>query len=138
MRFCKNEQGFTLIELLAAVVVLGILVIPFTSIGTTAFRWQAEDEQLSEAVLLAEQKMQDAKQSLSAVWEPISQETDDRESALRWKISTDPVFLDGVAIGSLMKVTVTITGRDLASDDPSARKQITELSTVVRKRESQP
>ncbi|MGB8955846.1 MAG: type II secretion system protein [Tumebacillaceae bacterium] len=138
MRFYKNEQGFTLIELLASVVVLGILVIPFTSIGTTAFRWQAEDEQLSEAVLLAEQKMQDVKQSLFAAWEPIAQETDDPSSRLRWKISMDPVTLDGVAVTSLMKVTVTITGHDLASDDPAARKQITELSTVVRKRESQP
>ena len=137
MRFSKNEQGFTLIELLAAVVVLGILVIPFTSIGTTAFRWQAEDEQLNAAVLLAEQKMQEAKQYLHAAWEPVSQETDDA-SGLRWKISMDPVTLDGVAIASLMKVTVTITGHDLASDDPEARKQITELSTVVRKRESQP
>lgn len=139
----KNEQGLTLIEVLAAVVILVLVAIPFTSMGTTLYRWSQEDAEKNRAVLFAEQLMQQQRAQFEKTgW--IEAELEDStgewsqtfvQQELQAELVASPRLMPDAAgilhpIADLIDVQVTITGPDL--EQLNHRKTITTLSTTIR------
>lgn len=134
----KNERGLTLTELLAAVVLLGLIVVPLTNIGTTALRWHREDVQRNQALDLAGSKFVEVKAHVMRAGrtlpEPLVQGTFP-DTGLNWQVVTDgehsrqlPVqVLEGQPIPELIRVEMVVTDARL--------QEITRLETVVRTRE---
>jgi len=134
----KNEQGLTLTELLAAVVLLGLIVVPLTNIGTTALRWHREDVQRNHALDLAGSKFLEVKTHVMregrSLPEPLVKGTFP-DTELNWQVVTDGEYsrelplqqLDGQPIPELVRVELVVTDSRL--------HEITRLETVVRTRE---
>lgn len=105
----KQERGVSLWELLVAVSILATLAIAFTGAGTAYFSWHRQDVLENQEVLLAEQKLDQAKQivesggTLTAA--QLSGTTADRYS---WQIITTPHVLDGADNPSLTDLKITI------------------------------
>jgi Tfp pilus assembly protein PilE len=130
----------TLLELMAAVVILVLVAIPLTSIGTTVYRWYKEDEQKTRAVLVAEQRILELKKDLEpSGWtygeeapktleqtEPYNLETTVELTKHRMD-ATD----ENSAVNELIDVTVKVLGPDL--EHPGvAKKTLTTLKTTIR------
>ncbi|PWK06252.1 PilW family protein [Tumebacillus permanentifrigoris] len=137
----KNERGMTLLEMMAAVVILVLVAIPLTSIGTTVYRWYKEDEQKNRGVLVAEQRILEVKNELEQTGYTSTEESEsveyDEPDNLQTKVKMFPQELpasDGtlIAYKDLVVVQVEVTGPDLAQ--PSERTILTTLTTTVRKK----
>ncbi|KEO82695.1 type IV pilus modification PilV family protein [Tumebacillus flagellatus] len=137
----KNEQGLTLLELLIAVVVLTIVALPLTSIGTTVYRWYKEDQLKNQAVLLAEQTVQEQKAVLEVNGftypdDPHVVTLDPNVDGLQATVTLqrhDFGTPDVPVTHALVDVTVEIKGPDLEQAG-GARKALTTLATTVRQK----
>ncbi|MGZ4135616.1 MAG: type IV pilus modification PilV family protein [Tumebacillaceae bacterium] len=133
LRAWKTESGVTLVELMAAIVVLGIVVIPFTNIGTTIWKQYALDSQTNEAVLLAEQKLDEARNVLETGNTLSAQQLEGvGEDELVWSITVSTHAMSDPGLGPLTDVTVTVTRPE--SLHPATTNTLVTLSTVVRKK----
>jgi prepilin-type N-terminal cleavage/methylation domain-containing protein len=143
----KNERGLTLTELLAAVVLLGLVVVPLTNLGTTALRWHREDAQKNEAVVLADSKMIDIKRYVMQNGRTLPSELIQGtfpSTDLTWQVITEansatdlPLEqVNGIPLPELVHVELVVHGPDLEHGDNGQRAEITRLETVVRVRES--
>lgn len=132
LRVWKDQKGVTLLELMAAVVVLGIVVIPFTNIGTTIWKQVSVNKVTTEATLLAEQQLDEARvtleqgNSLTA-----DQQQGVAEDHLAWNIQVSQHPMAGLANGQLSDVTITVTRTDPMTATSST---LVTLTTIVRKK----
>ncbi|MBL0387068.1 prepilin-type N-terminal cleavage/methylation domain-containing protein [Tumebacillus sp. ITR2] len=137
----KNERGLTLIELMAAVVILVLVAIPLSSIGTTVYRWYKEDQQKNEAVLFAEQTVQDQKKVLENTGytfdEPQHVITieDADANGLQAVVTLTPHLFEGATLptDSLIDVEVEVKGPDLANIGGDLIS-LTHLETTIRQK----
>jgi prepilin-type N-terminal cleavage/methylation domain-containing protein len=132
LRSWGNQKGVTLTELMAAVVVLGIVVIPFTNIGTTIWKQYAVNKATNEATIVAEQHLDEARGSLEMG--NLLQQTQQQGVAddhLSWTIHTQSHSMTGLANGQLIDVTITVQRTDPMTTKTST---LVTLSTVVRKK----
>jgi prepilin-type N-terminal cleavage/methylation domain-containing protein len=128
MRVWKNERGLTLTELMAAVVILGLVAVPLTSLGTTVLTWYREDQSLNDAVLLAESKMLLAKMEVERTGTLADDDKWVNEGTMRWKAEVKEDFQ---SISGLNEVIVTVS----YPPTPDSEKRSTyELKAVARVR----
>lgn len=133
MRVWKNERGLTLTELMAAVVILGIVAVPVTSIGTTFLQWYQEDQQLNEVVLLASRVMVIAKAEVerTGTRELAGEKGSGRDGNMKWSVITSDYKLNDELVEGLIQLDVVVKYPDV--QDPAQTHEYL-LTAVARPR----
>lgn len=139
MRILQNERGLTLIEVLAAVVILSIVALPMMRLGTTALQTHAESQQRNQAVLLAEEVMDEAKGFVESTGDvpPERQQGQDAATGLNWSVQPE-MYTDetGTEVPDLITLTVTVEMPDNPAGYRTSNGHDVVLETVARRREA--
>ncbi|WP_077214137.1 prepilin-type N-terminal cleavage/methylation domain-containing protein [Bacillus dakarensis] len=146
----KNERGITLIELLAAVVIIGIVIVPILMLMTGTFTRTISQGKESEIVYFAQEVMEEARASsypktgITEIYgtcssnygcdpidlskkDPASVNLADKQALYRIKFEAlDPSITDTKFRNNFYEIKVIVE----TTDKPS---QFTELSSVVKK-----
>jgi len=130
MRVWKNERGLTLTELMAAVVIMGIVAVPLTSLGTSFLHSYQADQQVHQAVLLAERKMVLAKSEVESTGELSDEKRKgtDNELGMSWTIDKQPFRRDGQEISGLHELTITVHYKDPLDPEQQGEYTLTALA----------